>query len=388
MALEESQSLLLEMIVGRNKSFVSWLRPLLEKHYGAAGPEWSDENLYRHLNRVERGPNRMEADELTYQTHIGLRYELERRLLSGELAVKELREAWLELSADRLGLVPASDVDGCLQDIHWALGSFGHFPSYGVGAVIAGQLWEAIREQHPGIEAEIAAGQFGGLFELAAGARAFAGREDGRAAACGACDRPAAVGGAIPALSRAQVRLRILECSSDSAAKGNLGQFPATRRAPARSGRQGDRRFQDDRRGRSRDGLPVRRQGFLHAARHAAVAAARSAGQLRTLRGQPRPEAARIPGARAARIPGEPRRPIPRDRAGHLQRRAPRDTGGPHAVRALQPPAARRPVPVCAREWLHADRTGPPPRRHRRDAVPEPVPWRAAEGDAAKTPFR
>lgn len=163
MALEESQSLLLEMIVGRNRSFVSWLRPLLEKHYGAAGPEWSEDNLYRHLNHVERGPNRMDADELTYQTHIGLRYELERRLFSGELAVKDLREAWNELSADRLGLVPASDLEGCLQDIHWALGSFGHFPSYGVGAVIAGQLWEAIREQHPGVEAEIAAGQFGGL---------------------------------------------------------------------------------------------------------------------------------------------------------------------------------------------------------------------------------
>ena len=163
MALEESQSLLLEMIVGRNRAFVSWLRPLLEKHYGAAGPEWSEDNLYRHLNHVERGPNRMDADELTYQTHIGLRYELERRLLSGELAVKDLREAWNELSADRLGLVPASDLEGCLQDIHWALGSFGHFPSYGVGAVIAGQLWEAIREQHPGIEAEFAAGQFGSL---------------------------------------------------------------------------------------------------------------------------------------------------------------------------------------------------------------------------------
>jgi carboxypeptidase Taq len=163
MALEESQSLLLEMIVGRNRSFVAWLRPLLEKHYGAASPEWSEDNLYRHLNRVERGPNRMDADELTYQTHIGLRYELERRLLSGELAVKDLREAWNELSADRLGLVPASDLEGCLQDIHWALGSFGHFPSYGVGAVIAGQLWEAIREQLPGIESEIAAGQFGGL---------------------------------------------------------------------------------------------------------------------------------------------------------------------------------------------------------------------------------
>jgi carboxypeptidase Taq len=164
MALEESQSLLLEMMVGRSRAFVTFLRPLLEKHYGAAGPEWSEENLYRHLNRVARGTNRMDADELTYQTHIWMRYELERRLLSGDLAVKDLRDAWNALSSDRLGLVPANDLEGCLQDIHWATGSFGHFPSYGVGAVIAGQLWETIREQLPGIEAEIAAGQFGNFF--------------------------------------------------------------------------------------------------------------------------------------------------------------------------------------------------------------------------------
>lgn len=163
MAIEESQSLLLEMMVGRSRAFVAFLRPLLEKHYGAAGPEWSEENIYRRLNRVVRGPNRMDADELTYQTHIWMRYELERRLLSGELAVKDLREAWNALSSDRLGLVPASDVEGCLQDIHWAIGSFGHFPSYGVGAVIAGQLWETLREELPGIDAEIAAGHFGGL---------------------------------------------------------------------------------------------------------------------------------------------------------------------------------------------------------------------------------
>ena len=81
MAMEESQSLLLEMMVGRSRAFVTYLRPLLEKHYGAAGPEWTEENLYRYLNRVMRGPNRMDADELTYQTHIWMRYELERRLL-------------------------------------------------------------------------------------------------------------------------------------------------------------------------------------------------------------------------------------------------------------------------------------------------------------------
>jgi carboxypeptidase Taq len=163
MAIEESQSLLLEMMVGRSRAFVTFLRPLLEKYYGAAGPEWTEENIFRHLNRVARGTSRMDADELTYQTHIWLRYELERRLLSGELAVKELREAWNALSADRLGLVPANDVEGCLQDIHWAIGSFGHFPSYGVGAVIAGQLWETIREQQQGVEAEIATGHFGSL---------------------------------------------------------------------------------------------------------------------------------------------------------------------------------------------------------------------------------
>jgi carboxypeptidase Taq len=84
-------------------------------------------------------------------------------LLSGALAVKDLPDARNSLSADRLGLVPANDVEGCQQDIHRAIGSFGHFPSYGVGAVIACQLWETMREQHPGIETEIASGQFGGL---------------------------------------------------------------------------------------------------------------------------------------------------------------------------------------------------------------------------------
>ena len=85
----------------------------------------------------------MDADELTYQTHIWMRYELERKLLSGELAVKDLREGD-SLSSDRLGLVQQRTLEGCLQDIHWAIGSFGHFPSYGVGAIIAGQLWEAM----------------------------------------------------------------------------------------------------------------------------------------------------------------------------------------------------------------------------------------------------
>lgn len=161
MALEESQSLLLEMIVGRSSAFVTYLLPLLEKHYGVNGPEWTQQNVYRRLNAVTRGPIRMDADELTYQAHIIVRYELEQRLLSGDLPVRDLPGAWNELMDRRLGVCPASDNDGCLQDVHWALGSFGYFPSYGVGAVVAAQLWESLHEDVQGVEQQIARGDFG-----------------------------------------------------------------------------------------------------------------------------------------------------------------------------------------------------------------------------------
>ena len=163
MALEQSQSLLLEMIVGRSRPFVAYLRPLLEKHYSATGPEWSDDNVYRRLTTVTRGPIRVDADELTYQAHVVVRYELEQQLLSGELPVRDLPVAWNDLMDRRLGVCPASDNDGCLQDGHWALGSFGYFPSYGIGAVIAAQLWETLRESLEGVDEQVARGEFGPL---------------------------------------------------------------------------------------------------------------------------------------------------------------------------------------------------------------------------------
>ncbi|HZF26237.1 MAG TPA: carboxypeptidase M32 [Steroidobacteraceae bacterium] len=165
MALEESQSLLLEMIVGRSRPFVRYLKPLLEKHYGASGPEWEVDNVYRHLNRVRRGLIRVDADELTYPLHIMLRYDLEKKILGGDLAIRNIPEAWNSYMEQRLGIRPQNDVEGCLQDIHWAVGSFGYFPSYALGVIIAAQLWDSLHAQHPAIEEEIAAGQFGGLFE-------------------------------------------------------------------------------------------------------------------------------------------------------------------------------------------------------------------------------
>jgi carboxypeptidase Taq len=164
MALEESQSLLLEMLVGRSRAFVQFLRPLLEKHFGVTGPEWEPENLYRRLTLVKRSLIRVDADELTYPLHILLRYDLEKKLLSGELAVRDLPDAWSQGLEQRLEVRPTGAADGCLQDIHWALGSFGYFPSYALGAVIAAQLWESLRNALPELETQIGRGEFGGLF--------------------------------------------------------------------------------------------------------------------------------------------------------------------------------------------------------------------------------
>jgi carboxypeptidase Taq len=165
MALEESQSLLFEMNICRSRSFVKYLRPLMEKYLQVSGAEWSDENLYRHLTHVRRSLIRMDADELTYPAHIMLRYELEKKILDGALPIADLPEAWNANLEQRLNIRPANDVEGCLQDIHWAVGHFGYFPSYALGAVIAGQLNEALRAARPALDEEIAAGQFGGVME-------------------------------------------------------------------------------------------------------------------------------------------------------------------------------------------------------------------------------
>ena len=163
MSLEESQSLLIEMLVCRSRPFVRYLKPLLEKHFGVSGPEWEVENIYGHLTRVRRSLIRVDADELTYPVHIMLRYELEKQLLDGQLAVRDLPDAWNEGMERRLGVRPANDAEGCLQDIHWAVGSFGYFPSYALGAVIAAQLYESLREDVPDLDSQIARGEFSGL---------------------------------------------------------------------------------------------------------------------------------------------------------------------------------------------------------------------------------
>jgi carboxypeptidase Taq len=164
MVLEESQSLLIEMMIARSRPFLRFLKPHLEKHLGVSGPEWEIENLYRYLTQVQRGPLRADADEMTYQAHIMLRYELEKQLLDGSLAAADLPEAWNENAQFRLGLKPANDLEGCLQDVHWALGRFGYFPAHALGGLIAIQIWEKMRSDLDTLDADVARGDFSGMF--------------------------------------------------------------------------------------------------------------------------------------------------------------------------------------------------------------------------------
>jgi carboxypeptidase Taq len=164
MALEESQSLLLEMMIGRSAPFLRYLLPLLQKHYAVSGPEWEYDNLYRTLTRVRRSLVRVEADEMSYSLHIMQRYDIEKQLLAGRLAVRNLPEAWSAGMEQRFGSRPSTAADSCLQDMHWALGSFGYFPSYALGLVIAAQLWEALRAQLPDVDEQLARGEFAAVF--------------------------------------------------------------------------------------------------------------------------------------------------------------------------------------------------------------------------------
>lgn len=159
MSLHESQSLFVEMQLGQSHAFLHFLQPLLKKNLGK---DFRAETLYDNISRVERGLIRVTADEVTYPAHILLRYRLEKAMLAGKLAVADLPEAWREGMKELLGTAPEAgdDRDGCLQDIHWPGGSFGYFPTYTLGAMIAAQLMEAARSALPELDAQVERGEF------------------------------------------------------------------------------------------------------------------------------------------------------------------------------------------------------------------------------------
>jgi carboxypeptidase Taq len=160
MAIHESQSRLWENLVGRSRAFWKfWWKPL-KRRFPAATHGYKAEDMWRAVNAIEPSFIRVEADELTYNLHILLRTRLEERLISGSLEVADLPAAWNQGHRELLGLEVPDDAQGCLQDIHWSMGSFGYFPTYSLGNLYAAQLMEAARDQLGDLDAAFAAGEF------------------------------------------------------------------------------------------------------------------------------------------------------------------------------------------------------------------------------------
>jgi carboxypeptidase Taq len=160
MAVHESQSRLWENQVARSRGFWRHFEPRWREVFGERAAAVDSDELYLAVNAVEPTLIRVEADEVTYNLHIVLRFELERRLFAGELAVRDLPAAWRSAARELLGLEPRDDRTGVLQDVHWSDGSFGYFPSYCLGNMIAAQLWACVRARRPGVEEDFARGDF------------------------------------------------------------------------------------------------------------------------------------------------------------------------------------------------------------------------------------
>ena len=146
MGLHESQSRLFENYVGRSRAFVHCLYPTLRELFPTQLADVTEEEIWRAVNRAEPGLIRTEADELTYALHIMVRYELEKAMMQGTLAVRDLPAAWNAKYKEYLGVDVPDDAHGCLQDIHWSMGDMGYFPSYALGSAYGAQAIADLRK--------------------------------------------------------------------------------------------------------------------------------------------------------------------------------------------------------------------------------------------------
>ncbi|MCK6547090.1 carboxypeptidase M32 [Myxococcota bacterium] len=163
MGIHESQSRLWENQIGRSRAFWRHYLPVLREYFPAELQDVELEAMYRAVNVVEATPIRVEADEVTYNLHILVRFELEVPLLEGALDVRDLPSAWGAKMREYLGITPKNDAEGCLQDIHWGWGAVGYFPTYSLGNLYSAQLMAAYEKSHPGIWTDVEAGRFGPL---------------------------------------------------------------------------------------------------------------------------------------------------------------------------------------------------------------------------------
>ncbi len=158
--VHESQSRIWETCIGHSKPFWDHYYPKVQELFPEAMQKVSETELYNYVNLVKPTPIRIFSDEVTYNLHIILRYELEKGFLDGTLSIKQLPQLWNSKMEHLLGITPKTDSEGCLQDIHWSLGLIGYFPSYTLGNLYAGALFESITKAHPDHATQIASGNF------------------------------------------------------------------------------------------------------------------------------------------------------------------------------------------------------------------------------------
>jgi carboxypeptidase Taq len=160
MGVHESQSRIYENQLGRSRAFTGWLFGRMSEAFGSA-PAADAGAFYGTVNRVAPGYIRTEADEVQYNLHIMLRFDLERALMAGDLDVADLEGAWNERFLADFGVAVDRPSHGVLQDVHWSVGLFGYFPTYALGNVYAGALHAALRAEVPDLDASLAQGDAG-----------------------------------------------------------------------------------------------------------------------------------------------------------------------------------------------------------------------------------
>jgi carboxypeptidase Taq len=159
LALHESQSRFWENIVGRSLSFVQLIAPMIRKHVNFAN-QVTDHELYLYFNNVKADYIRVDADEVTYNLHIALRYEIEKKIFGDELSVSEIPEFWNDRMEQLLGVRPTNDSQGVLQDTHWSSGLFGYFPTYTLGNLVSAIIASKMRNDLEDYEKDIKRGNF------------------------------------------------------------------------------------------------------------------------------------------------------------------------------------------------------------------------------------
>jgi carboxypeptidase Taq len=158
LGIHESQSRLWENMIGRSRQFWTARLPALRELFPEQLRDVDLDHFYRGINRVEPSLIRVEADEVTYSLHVILRFELEQALISGDLPVADLPQAWREKMKALLGIEPDTDARGVLQDVHWSMGAFGYFPTYALGNLYAAQFLQVLEREIPDMWDQVSAG--------------------------------------------------------------------------------------------------------------------------------------------------------------------------------------------------------------------------------------